>query len=359
MTILQDILAAVGWQTRVTENFRSVSPAALYGIDPATTTGLTLGYLGGEFNGVTVANGTVALTASNTNYVVAHRTTGVVTAATTTTNWLNTGTYLQLYQLVAGASTFTIASTSDKRQAIGGASGGGSFTGGTLTSALNEAPPVTIASAATVNIGAAAANTVLVSGTTTITAFDTIAAGAIRRVRFLGALTLTHNATSLILPAGANITTAAGDVATMESLGSGNWRCINYSKVDGTAVIGGSGAALGAVNVFTKNQSVAPSTLTSGGTIAVDASLSNNFKLVLGTNATLSNPTNPTDGMVVNIRVKQDATGSRTLAYGSAYKWPAGSVPALSTAANAVDLISMYYDSTDAVWSCAMNKGFA
>lgn len=125
MTILQDILAAVGWQTRVTENFRSVSPAAMYGIDPATTTGLTLGYLGGEFNGVTVANGTVALTASNTNYVVAHRTTGVVTAATTTTNWLNTGTYLQLYQLVAGASTFTIASTSDKRQAIGGAGGGG------------------------------------------------------------------------------------------------------------------------------------------------------------------------------------------------------------------------------------------
>lgn len=119
MTILQNILAAVGWQTRVTENFRSVSPAGLYGIDPSTTTGLTLGYLGGEFNGVSVGNGTVALTASATNYVVAHKTTGAVTAATNTTNWLNSTTYLQLYQLVAGASTFTIASTSDKRQSFG------------------------------------------------------------------------------------------------------------------------------------------------------------------------------------------------------------------------------------------------
>lgn len=130
MTILQDILVAIGWQTRVTENFRSVSPSGLYGIDPATTTGLTLGYLGGSFNGVNVANGTVALTASNTNYVVAHKTTGAVTAATTTTNWLNTATYLQLYQLVAGASSFTIASTSDKRQAFGWALGGAGVVAG-------------------------------------------------------------------------------------------------------------------------------------------------------------------------------------------------------------------------------------
>lgn len=130
MTILQDILVALGWQSRVTENFRSVSPSGLYGINPDTTTGLTLGYLGGSFNGVDVANGTVALTASGTNYVVAHKTTGAVTASTGTTNWLNTSTYLQLYQLVAGASTFTIASTSDKRQAFGWATGGAGVVAG-------------------------------------------------------------------------------------------------------------------------------------------------------------------------------------------------------------------------------------
>lgn len=112
------------------------------------------------------------------------------------------------------------------------------FTGGTLTSALNEAPPVTLASAATVNIGAAPANTVNITGTTTITAFDVIAAGSICRLVFGGVLTLTHNITSLILPGFANITTAAGDVATMLSLGSGNWKCIDYSKASGTSVVG-------------------------------------------------------------------------------------------------------------------------
>jgi hypothetical protein len=125
MTILQDILAAVGWQARVNENNRSLAPAALYGINPASTSALTLGYLGGQFNGTTVADGVLTLTASATNYVVANRSTGVVTSATDTTNWLNSSVYLQLYQLVAGTATFTIATTSDKRQAIGASGGGG------------------------------------------------------------------------------------------------------------------------------------------------------------------------------------------------------------------------------------------
>lgn len=110
------------------------------------------------------------------------------------------------------------------------------FTGGTLTGALNEAPIVTIASAATVNIGAATANTVSISGTVTITAFDTIASGALRRLHFQAALTLTHNGTSLILPTAANITTAAGDVAEFVSLGAGNWRCLNYQRANGDSV---------------------------------------------------------------------------------------------------------------------------
>lgn len=113
----------------------------------------------------------------------------------------------------------------------------GSFTGGTLTTALNEAPAVTLASASTVNIGAAAANTINITGTTTITAFDTISDGAKRNLIFGSALTLTHNSTSLILPTNANITVAAGDVYEFTSKGSGNWKCTGYLKADGTALI--------------------------------------------------------------------------------------------------------------------------
>lgn len=111
------------------------------------------------------------------------------------------------------------------------------FVGGTLTAALNHAPVVGMASAATVDIGAASSNVITITGTTTITSLGTIASGAIRVLVFADALTLTHNATSLILPGAANITTAAGDVAVMLSLGSGNWRCIAYQRASGKSTV--------------------------------------------------------------------------------------------------------------------------
>ena len=110
--------------------------------------------------------------------------------------------------------------------------------GDTMTGAFNEAPPVTAPSAATLDIGAIGSNNITVTGTTAITALGTYAAGGKRTLTFAAALVLTHNAASLILPGGANITTAAGDVAEFVSLGSGNWRCIRYVRADGTAISG-------------------------------------------------------------------------------------------------------------------------
>ena len=94
----------------------------------------------------------------------------------------------------------------------------------------------TLASAATVNIGASNGTLKIITGTTTITAFDTVAAGTSRFLKFSGALTLTHNATSLILPTGANITTQDGDTALFVSEGSGNWRCHYYTAVGSGSV---------------------------------------------------------------------------------------------------------------------------
>ena len=93
-----------------------------------------------------------------------------------------------------------------------------------------------IASAATTNLASVNERFVTVSGTTTITALGTLSAGIERVLIFSGILTLTHNGTSLILPGAGNITTAAGDVATMLSLGSGNWRCIDYQRASGAPV---------------------------------------------------------------------------------------------------------------------------
>lgn len=101
-----------------------------------------------------------------------------------------------------------------------------------LTAAFNEAKGANIASAGTTDIGAATGNFVDVTGTTTITALGTVQAGTHRWVRFTGALTLTHNATSLILPGATNITTETGDIAQFLSLGSGNWVCSGYLKAN-------------------------------------------------------------------------------------------------------------------------------
>lgn len=113
--------------------------------------------------------------------------------------------------------------------------------GGNLTGALNEFKGADIPSATTTDIGAATGNFVFITGTTTITGLGTVQAGTKRVVKFVGILTLTHNATSLILPSGANITTAADDRAEFVSLGSGNWICTNYQRADGTALVAAGG----------------------------------------------------------------------------------------------------------------------
>jgi len=109
--------------------------------------------------------------------------------------------------------------------------------GDAMTGTLNFAPTVSVASATATGIGAALSNVITITGTTTITSFSSAPAGSVRWLTFAGVLTLTHNGVSLILPGGANITTAAGDSAVFESLGSGNWRCTNYTRANGTSVV--------------------------------------------------------------------------------------------------------------------------
>jgi len=103
-------------EVAINENFVSVDPAALYGIRQPATTGLTFAYYGGIFNGLTIPNGTVTLTDSATNYVVAKRSDGVVSAATSTTNWNNSTDYVRLGIGVAASGTFT---WTDHRQSYG------------------------------------------------------------------------------------------------------------------------------------------------------------------------------------------------------------------------------------------------
>lgn len=81
-------------------------------------------------------------------------------------------------------------------------------------------------------------------------------------------------------------------------------------------------------------------TLTDAATVAIDLSLANNFNLTLGGSRTLGIPTNPSIGQEGTITVRQDSTGSRTLAYSWCYIFPQLLAPILSTGKGAMDLLA-------------------
>jgi hypothetical protein len=100
-------------------------------------------------------------------------------------------------------------------------------------------PLVSLTSATTTDLGTVPTHNVNITGTTTITAFGSTASTTfpVYNLTFSGALLLTYNATSLILPSTASITTAANDTATALYLGSGNWQIMDYRRANGTSVV--------------------------------------------------------------------------------------------------------------------------
>lgn len=99
--------------------------------------------------------------------------------------------------------------------------------------------PVTLASAATTDIGGQNSPFVEISGTTGITSLGTNYNGP-RFLRFTGALLLTHSS-SMSLTGAANITTAAGDTAlAIPNLALSGWNVI-FQRVSGYAASGANG----------------------------------------------------------------------------------------------------------------------
>jgi hypothetical protein len=100
------------------------------------------------------------------------------------------------------------------------------------------------------------------------------------------------------------------------------------------------------VQSFTVAQRGSVTALTDGATITPDFAAANNFSVTLGGNRTLANPTNLVAGQSGIIKISQDGTGGRTLAFGSYWDFPAGTVPSLTTTASAVDILAYYVDSS-------------
>lgn len=114
-------------EVAVNSNFDAGSPGMIFGKNFESTAALTWGYLGGKApvsgEPVEVPNGTVALTASTTNYVYAEESVGspagwdVICTTSAPSGWPGplTGTKIALYTIVTGSAT--VSSVIDHRLA--------------------------------------------------------------------------------------------------------------------------------------------------------------------------------------------------------------------------------------------------
>ena len=85
--------------------------------------------------------------------------------------------------------------------------------------------------------------------------------------------------------------------------------------------------------------------LTDAATIAVDASLGNDFRVTIAGNRTMGNPSNPANGQQIIFQVTQGSGGSFTLTWGSGYEFSAAlPQPTLSTTAGQTDLLGFIYN---------------
>jgi len=127
------------------------------------------------------------------------------------------------------------------------------------------------------------------------------------------------------------------------------------SGVVSVATAGTDYAGISNVQTFTAGQRGGVSALTSASTITPNLATANNFSLTLDTNATLANPTNIVAGQSGSFFITQDGTGSRTLAYGSNWKFPGGTAPTLTTTASAVDVLVYQVESASRITARLVN----
>lgn len=124
----------------------------------------------------------------------------------------------------------------------------------------------------------------------------------------------------------------AGEILIADGLGSVTWS--SYLDIAQT---------------WTKGQRGEITVLTDAATITPDMADSNFYSVTLAGNRTLANPTNLVVGQSGSIFITQDATGTRTLAYGSQWDFVGAIAPTLSTAASTVDRLDYVVRTTGSI----------
>ncbi len=93
--------------------------------------------------------------------------------------------------------------------------------------------------------------------------------------------------------------------------------------------------------------------LTDGATIAINWNNGATQYVVLGATGRTVTFANPVNGAVYRFIIIQDGTGSRTITTWPTVKWLGGAAPTLSTAASAIDIVTLLYCNSTYYGDCA------
>jgi hypothetical protein len=160
-----------------------------------------------------------------------------------------------------------------------------------------------------------------------------------------------------------NLISLTGDVTTTANVNGVNFNLSGNAVITGNVGITGniimSGGKISGSSGTTpaKLQHYGETVVAGGnltGTLAINTTLGTIQRYTLTGSITINGFVNAVAGTNATLILKQDATGGRTLT--STMKF-LGGVKTLSTAANAIDVLSVFYDGTD--YLATLGKGYA
>jgi len=148
------------------------------------------------------------------------------------------------------------------------------------------------------------------------------------------------------------INSTAGTIGTLNSTTGtiGNFTTTLVGDITistGSATVGTRVAVVNTAQQYSRAHNFAATSLTiTNGTVPWDLSQNQVATLTVTTNSTMNTPTNPQAGATYVLIVTQGTAGNNTLSFSTAYKFPAGNVPVLSTGSSQVDVISFVSNGT-------------
>lgn len=154
----------------------------------------------------------------------------------------------------------------------------------------------------------------------------------------------------------ANVNFTGANIHFANSAGVYTLPVIDFTSANVLGLATGGGATANAITVYTAAQRFDANNITNAGgdgfggsTVTLNFANNNYFDIDLANNIVLANPTNISNTQGGSIFLTQDATGSRTVTFGSYWRFPSGAAPSLSTAANAQDRLDYVVKSSNTI----------